>query len=128
MKPILEPLIYVSDLQKSIRFYSEVLGFHLGELFPDKDNPTYAPVFIGEYELMLCLTRESNLKFHPRGLGGTGVQLFVQVEDVNKEYANIKGKVELLDEIETKVWGDREFTLKDPDGYLVTFYSPSEQP
>jgi len=120
----LEPLIYVSDLQKSIDFYTNILGFRLGELYPSKDNPSYAPVFIGEYKLMLCLARESNKKFYPQGLGGSGSQLFIQVEKVDEIYQKVKSNVEIVDDIETKAWGDREFTIKDPDGYLITFYSP----
>lgn len=80
----LEPLLYVSNLQRSINFYTEILGFKLGPLHPDGNNPTYAPVFIGEYKLMLVLARGSNKKFYPEGLGGSGVQFFVQVQDVDE--------------------------------------------
>jgi catechol 2,3-dioxygenase-like lactoylglutathione lyase family enzyme len=80
----LEPLIYVSNLAESIRFYAETLGFKLGELFPDKDNPTYAPIFIDENKLMLVLARKTNKKFYPKGLAGSGVQFFIQVEDADK--------------------------------------------
>jgi catechol 2,3-dioxygenase-like lactoylglutathione lyase family enzyme len=58
----LEPLIYVSDLKRSVDFYTETLGFALGELFPNQEKPTYAPVFIGDCKLMLVLVRESNKK------------------------------------------------------------------
>lgn len=119
----LEPLIYVSDLQKSIDFYINILGFRLGELYPTKDNPSYAPVFIGEYKLMLCLARESNKKFYTNDLGGSGLQLFIQVDKVDDIYQKVKSNVEIIDEIETKTWGDREFSIIDPDGYLISFYS-----
>jgi hypothetical protein len=32
-----------------------------------------------------------------------------------------------VEEIEDKSWGNREFTLKDPDDYLVSFYSSLER-
>lgn len=123
----LEPLIYVSNLEKSINFYSVILGFRLGELYPDRNNPTYAPTFIGDYKLMLCSARDSNHKFYPNGLGGTGVQFFIQVDKVDKIYQKIRNKIMLIDEIETKTWGDREFTIKDPDGYLISFYTPTSE-
>jgi uncharacterized glyoxalase superfamily protein PhnB len=122
----LEPLIYVSDLRKSIEFYIDLLGFRLGELFPDKENPTYAPVIAGENKLMLCLARESNEKFYPKGLGGSGTQLFIRVDNVDGVWEKVKDKAEVVDPIETKTWGDREFTVKDPDGYLVSFYTPAD--
>ena len=123
----LEPLFYVKNLQKSVNFYRGILEFNLGEYFPDKTNPTYIPVFIDNYKLMLCLARESNQKFYNKGLGGSGTQLFIQTEKVDDIWKKVKDKVEIFDNIETKPWGDREFTIKDPDGYLLTFYSTINQ-
>ena len=122
----LEPLLYVSDLKKSIKFYAEVLGFKLGELYPNQKNPTYAPILIGHCKLMLVAARETNKKFSPHGLGGSGVQFFIRADDVDKIYRRVKEKAVILDPIKTKSWGDREFTLKDLDGYLISFYSPTE--
>ncbi len=110
--------------QKSVVFYSRLLGFRLGELYPNKTNPTYAPIFVGKDKLMLVSARDSNKKFYQKGLDGSGFQLFIKAEDVDKIYERIKNKITIIDEIETKSWGDREFTLKDPDGYLMTFYGP----
>lgn len=122
----LEPLIYVPDLKKSIDFYTKILGFKLGKLYPDKNNPTYAPIIIDGNRLMLVSARKTNKKFHSKGLGGSGVQFFIQVKDVGAVYRKVKGKVEVFDKLENKTWGDREFTLKDPDGYLISFYTPTE--
>jgi uncharacterized glyoxalase superfamily protein PhnB len=122
----LEPLIYVSNLRQSVEFYTQTLGFRLGQYFPDKDNSTYAPVFIGDYKLMLVQARESNKKLYSNGLGGSGTQFFVQVDDVDSVWSKVKEKVTVVDPIETKNWGDREFTLKDQDGYLISFYSPTK--
>lgn len=119
----LEPLIYVSDLKASIIFYKDTLGFEVGELYPSDNNPTYAPIIIGKDKLMLVQARKSNQKFYEKGICGSGVQLFIKVNDVDAIYKKVKDEVKIFDEIETKSWGDREFTIKDPDGYLITFYS-----
>lgn len=122
----LEPLIYVSDLKRSIEFYVDLLGFRLGELYPkNKDKPTYASVFAGKNKLMLVAARGSNKKFYPKDLGGSGTQFFVQVKNVDEVWEKVKDKVAVVDPIETKTWDDREFTIKDLDGYLVSFYSPT---
>jgi uncharacterized glyoxalase superfamily protein PhnB len=121
----LEPLIYVSDILKSIYFYRDILGFKMGELYPDRECPTYAPIFIGDYKLMLSQARDANKSLHQDHLGGSGLQIFVRVENVDGEYQRIKPQVKLVQDIETKPWGDREFTISDPDGYLISFYSPT---
>lgn len=121
-----ETLLYISDLKKSVRFYTYTLGLKLGMFYPDEENATYASVFIGDSKLMLVLARDQNKKFYPKGLGGSGFQLFIQVDNVDKVYQKLKGKVDIVDEIETKSWGDREFTLRDPDGYLLSFYTGTE--
>lgn len=121
----LEPLLYVSDILQSIYFYRDILGFKMGELFPDRECPTYAPIFIGENKLMLCQARDSNKQLHQDRLGGSGLQLFIQVENVDDQFERIKSQVSVIQSIETKPWGDREFTVSDPDGYLISFYAPT---
>lgn len=123
-KPLgVEPLIYVANLDKSVKFYTETLGFKLGELYPDKEKPTYAPIFAGRHKVMLVSARAMNKKFYQKGLGGSGLQIFLPVKNVDRAYEKVKGKAKIMDEIENKSWGDREFTIEDPDGYLITFYT-----
>ena len=76
---------------------------------------------------MLVIARVANQKFHPKGLGGSGFELFVQIDNVDKKWEEVKDKVLVVDEIETKSWGDREFTIADPDGYLISFYTPKHK-
>jgi uncharacterized glyoxalase superfamily protein PhnB len=42
---------------------------------------------------------------------------------VGEIYEKYRNKVELIDDIENKPWGDREFTFKDQDGNLISFFS-----
>ncbi len=119
----LEPLLYVADLSASIEFYIKVLGFNLGELYPSKEQATYAPIFIDAHKLMLVQGGDRVPSFHKHGACGSGVQLFVKSQDVDEVYERLKEKVKVVDDIEDKTWGDREFTIADPDGYFITFYS-----
>lgn len=125
-KPLgVEPLLYVTNLDKSIAFYTEALGFKLGELFPNNESPIYAPIFAGDSKMMLVFKRAANRKFVKKELGGSGVQFFLPVANVDDAYAKIRKqkKIKIVDDIESKSWGDREFTIADPDGYLLTFYT-----
>lgn len=81
----LEPLLYVSDLKKSILFYTKILGFKIGALYPNTKNPTYAQIFIGNNKLMRVLSRKENKKYHQKGIVGSGIQFFIQVNNVDKK-------------------------------------------
>lgn len=103
----LEPLLYVKSLRTSVEFYQQVLGFELGELYPNEDNPTYAPIYIDEYKLRLVQGGDRMPTFHTHGICGSGVQLFIQVPDVDQLYARLKQSVNIVDALEIKSWGDR---------------------
>ena len=119
----LEPLLYVSDLPTSVKFYCQALDFDVGAYYPDEQNATYASILIGDQKLRLVQGGERIPAFHTHGMCGSGVQLFIQVSNVDEVYNRVKGRAKIADAVEDKDWGDREFTLMDPDGYLISFYT-----
>ena len=120
----LEPLLYVSNLQASVKFYCQVLGFDFGEYYPDEPSATYASILIDGQKLRLVQGGIRIPSFHKHGVCGSGIQLFVQVPNADEVYGRVKEDVKVADGIEDKAWGDREFTITDPDGYLISFYTP----
>lgn len=120
----LEPLLYVASLRHSIAFYQKIPGFELGEFYPNEENPTYAPIFVDDHKLMLVQGGDRMPPFHRHGICGSGMQLFIQVPDVDQVYARIEQSVKIVDALSNKSWEDREFTIMDPDGYLLSFYTP----
>lgn len=120
----LEPLLYVSNLQASVKFYCQVLGFDFGEYYPDEQSATYASILIDGHKLRLVQGGKRIPSFHKHGACGSGIQLFVQVPNADEVYGRVKGNAKVAAGIEDKDWGDREFTITDPDGYLISFYTP----
>ncbi|MFX0087717.1 MAG: VOC family protein [Candidatus Hodarchaeota archaeon] len=120
----LEPMIYTNNIENSIKFYHDILEFEIAEFYPDKENPTWISIRIGNSHLAIGKTfPDINHKLHPRGVDGSGVQFYINVANVDKIYEKYHNKVKIIDDIENKPWGDREFTFTDPDGYLISFYS-----
>ena len=120
----LEPMIYTTDIEKSINFYRDVLGFEIEEFYPHAENPTWVCFRIGNDRFGIGKTfSDMNHKLHPRGVDGSGVQFYIRVDDVDRLYNELKSELEIIDDIENKSWGDREFTFKDPNGYLISFFS-----
>ena len=120
----LEPMIYTTNITNSIKFYHDILEFEIDEYYPDNKNPTWIAVRIGNDRFGIGKTfSDINHKLHPRGVDGSGVQFYIKVTDVDVIYEKFRKKLEIIDDIEDKSSGDREFTFKDPDGYLLSFYS-----
>ncbi len=131
-----KPNLTVADMARSLAFYRDVLGFVPVARIPE-ENPIFAIMAAGDVEVHLD-TRESLRQFgmdQPDLDGerrGTGVNLYFGVDDVDGLYQAVRaGGVAPVFDIRTMPYGVRQFTLADPDGYLLTFaqeveYAPKE--
>lgn len=115
------PILSVKDVDASIAFYTEKLGFALDMTMPDPTGKTFfAFVRQGQKDNPIGLSLDAELEHR-----GQGVELMIYVPDevdLDGLYSSIRGKnVAIAEEIGDRYWGDRTFTLHDPDGYKLTF-------
>jgi lactoylglutathione lyase len=125
----LTPNLIVSDVDRSIRFYRDVLGFTVGPTVPDASPYVFAIVQSGPVQIFLNASGpaiEEYPAFKDRPLGGT-LTLFVDVVDIQRSHAELQGKVNIVMPLEHKWYGVTEFAFEDPDGYLITF-AEQDQP
>src|SRR5262245_4750399 len=114
------PSFTAKSLEKSIAFYTDVLGFIVGQSW---NNPAGAMVGVmlkaGACEL--GLTQDDGAKGRDRKLG-EGVRIWCStVQDVDALAARVKAAGFKLTEQPTDMpWGSRAFSLDDPDGYHLT--------
>lgn len=115
--------IVTSKLVATKTFYTSLLGFGVS--------------FENEFYLLLHTPgKEAEISFllpdHPsqqplfhRAFAGQGMYLTIEVEDVDKVYAELKKKgVEIKIDIRNESWGDRHFAIQDPNGIgidIVTY-------
>ena len=106
--------IRVSDLERSLQFYVETLGFEEEFRFQD----FYAGLRAGS--ALLHLKRvdapDPSIAFVQ---AGDHLHLYIKVADLDATFRELEGKAELVYPITTKPWGDREFTIRDPDGHTL---------
>lgn len=101
----------VSDLEKSIAWYEQVLGFEL-QFTSINDEWQYAQFECGEgavYSIGVANTAGANARFN------------FKVDDVNALWAELKEKVTVVEPIRTMPYGNRKFTIADPDGNELGF-------
>jgi len=130
----LTPNLMVDDVNDTIRFYKDVLGFEFVMAVPKNSQEVlmeipkdrqliYAMMKNGNVELMF--QEKSSLSEDVPALkgfeiGGT-VTFYVEVENVEELFAKLKEKVEIVKELHTTFYGMQEFYLKDCNGYILCF-------
>lgn len=116
----LEPSLTASDLQRSIAFYRDVLGFVAGEEW--REGGTLAGIELKAGSVSLFLTQDDFAKGRDRQKG-IGMRLRCSTaQDLDRLAAQITARGGALDEGPREMpWGERQFLISDPDGFKLTF-------
>ena len=114
----------VKDVQRSIAFYSQTLGFNL-----DQQNlPAFGQVSVGNLKLILSGPRASGSRPMPDGRhqepGGWN-RVVLLVQDLPAHIAHLKNQgVHFRNEMEVGP-GGRQIQIEDPDGNLIELFEPA---
>ncbi len=107
-------VLQVSDLSRSIKFYEAALGL---ELVRQSDRAAQAKV--GPSALLLHVEYEKLSA--PRG---AGVHVNFSVDDAQRHHSELQARSLSPSPVSAKPWGN-QFTLTDPDGYVIEFLGPA---
>ena len=109
----------VNDIERSVAFYRDVLGFTLGEQWKDNGRLMGAELHAGAVRIWLG---QDDWKKGRDRVKGEGVRLYFDtVQSVDTIAAQIKSRGgQLSHEPETQPWGTRDFGITDPDGFRIT--------
>ncbi len=121
------PELTVDDMQRAMDFYCGILNFQVS-MQDEEGNTNFVSLEKEDASLFLVTedsrveTKREALKHNKRGVG---VRLYFEVEDAGALHEELKTR-ELagLGELSYNKNEDyTEFTLTDPDGYCLGFYS-----
>jgi catechol 2,3-dioxygenase-like lactoylglutathione lyase family enzyme len=116
------PRLPVSDLARTIEFYTQVLAFQIDLLWPET-APTFC-ILERDGVSLSFFTRDGQ---KPEARPGVG-ELYIEIERVRELHAELAGKVHIEWGPEVYSYRRREFAIRDPDGYLVIFTEPTDDP
>lgn len=126
----LAPSIRVKDMLKSLDFYTKTLGFKATDTLTRKDG-RIAHAAVGFDSPLLMLSPVENVRTPQtkedlaKNKLGVGVEFHIGMNDTKKLdtfFNEVKAKgITVVNEPKTEFWGDRIFTVRDPDGYALTF-------
>jgi uncharacterized glyoxalase superfamily protein PhnB len=117
-----EPSLTVNDVQRSLRFYTDVLGFIEGRRWND-DGGKLQGAMLKAGVCELGLSQDNWAKGRDRAKG-EGFRLWCRTEqDIDALASRIKRAGHALtEEPKTQSWGARSLAVDDPDGFHITIY------
>ncbi len=115
--------LLVANVERSLAFYVDTLGFARSMTVPEQSPFVFAAVTSGSIEIFVN-DAATAVKEYPafvgKPIGATGT-MFIEVEGVDAIHDRLKSHVKIVMPIVTQFYGMREFAIEDPDGYVVTF-------
>ena len=116
-----EPTFTVNDIERSVRFYTEVLGFIVIEQM--SDGAALQGVLLKAGTCKLGLSQDDWAKGRDRKKG-EGVRIWCNtVQDIDALAVRIRGAGGVLaDEPKNQLDGDQSISVTDPDGFHLTIY------
>lgn len=125
MKNVAGFVAYVKNTKKTADFY-EKLGFKF-----DKREADHISIYLNWFWMDFHpqdkedkpeFQKEANLASK-----GAGLFIYIKVDDVDEFYKGvIKKGLKPSSEPRDWPWGNREFVLRDPDGYKLVFFNKSK--
>jgi len=112
----------VDDLQESLRWYRDVLGFQVVQTMEHEGELRAAMLRAGDAGLLI--NQDDGAKGMDR-VKGQGFRLHLSTsQDIDQVAANVRARGgTLASEPADMPWGVRAFNLVDPDGFLLTISS-----
>jgi lactoylglutathione lyase len=122
----LTPNLIVADVERSLAFYTSVLGFERGFTVPEQQPFVFGSVVSGPIEIFFN-ERETAAKEYPAFAGkppGMTGTMFIELQgrgNLERLHDQLKGAVPIVMPLVKQWYGTHEFAIADPDGYVITF-------
>lgn len=112
------PMLQVNDVNETIAYYQEALGFALETVWPDTSAPRYATVSRGDITFVFTTdlgTSEGSFIAEK----GNGVVLCLLVDDIDAVYSELAARGAIIVQDLVEFAGRRQFSVGDINGYVL---------
>ena len=113
------PMIHVPNVRATAEWYASI-GFQIRRVNEPDGQMDWAALSFGSTEFMLS---EGGL---PSSSYRREVDLYVHTDDVQALYDRLKARVDVVEHLHDTFYGMREFIIRDPNRFWITFGQPTE--
>jgi uncharacterized glyoxalase superfamily protein PhnB len=122
------PNIMVEDVNKTLDYYKDLLGFNVYATNPEQGKYDWAMAGKGNTSIMFQ-SRESLAGEMPVFKGkdiGASLTFYIGVDNVDELYKSIKDRADVVMDMRKTFYGAMEFGIKDLNGYILVFAQNQE--
>ena len=124
----LTPNIMVKDVNATLEFYKNKLGFKLIDTNPESGEYEWGYVMLDNVGMMF--QEEKSLKTEYKEIEslkvGGALTFYIRIKDINNYYNQIPKDVSIIKTINKTFYGTNEFAIMDLNGYILTFSETPE--
>jgi uncharacterized glyoxalase superfamily protein PhnB len=119
----LTPNLITNDIDRALTFYRDVLGFDVVATVPEEPPLLFVWVKRDEVNVFLNDARAVHEETPVGSLvvGQSGVALFIHMEGIADWWEQVQHKTHVVMPLKDQWYGQTEFSITDPDGYVITF-------
>ena len=115
------PTFLVADVGGTARWYDQHLGFHTAGTVPNREPYAYACLQRDGVEIMLLglagYQKPDVASRRPEGLWDA----YIRMRGVHALYESVRGQPFIRMPLKQQPYGDWEFEVRDPAGYVLVF-------
>ena len=121
------PNLIVSDIDRSLAFYRDVLGFAVVATVPEASPFVFAWMQKDTVNVFLNTVgsvKDEQPELAARAIGGTATMyLMIEAaspsEGIDALFEAVRSKARVIMPLKNQFYGMREFGIEDPDGYVI---------
>ncbi|QIE58052.1 glyoxalase [Rasiella rasia] len=124
----LTPNIMVKDVNATLDYYIERLGFKLIDTNPESGQFEWGYVMLDNVGMMF--QKEKSLKteykeMEPLKVGGA-LTFYIRINDIDSYYNKLSKEIKIIKPINRTFYGTNEFAIMDINGFILTFSETPE--
>jgi PhnB protein len=113
----LTPMLAVSDVRRSVDFYTRAFGFTTRGIMDSPQGAIHAELRLRDTTIMLSPESRQQNNLTANSIGNTPATLYILVDDVDATFTSaVAAGAKVLMPVMDMFWGDRCATVSDLDG------------